>query len=47
MRPDGRLSISVSQEQAVDSYNQMFSCTTILTREDAMRLRDWLIEQLK
>lgn len=47
IRPDGRMSISVSQEQAVDCHNQMFECTTILTRDDAIKLRDWLNEHFK
>jgi hypothetical protein len=37
-----KLIVSVSDEQAVDSYNQSFTCTHTMTREQAVKLRDWL-----
>lgn len=40
------LYISVSEEQAVDSYNQMFECTLTADIEQAKQLRDWLIKIL-
>ena len=35
--------VAVSQEQAVDSYNYTFECTTHLNQKQAVELRDWLI----
>jgi hypothetical protein len=43
---DGRLAVSVAEEQAVDSYNSMFTCTHHLTRDQAVKLRDFLIANL-
>lgn len=43
----GGLYISVAQEQAVDSYNQMFECYVTLDGDAAKRLRDYLNEHLK
>ena len=40
------LTIAVTQEQAVDSYNQTFECTAYLSRQDAERLRDYLVKVL-
>lgn len=39
---DGRLTISVAEEQAVDSYNSTFNCSVTLDRAAAKRLRDYL-----
>lgn len=39
---DGGLIVSVSDEQAVDSYNLSFTCTHMMTKEQAVKLRDWL-----
>lgn len=53
--PDGELevcsgeqgvTVSVTQERAVDSYNAYFTCESVLPRAEAERLRDWLIEVL-
>lgn len=41
---DGSLSVSVSEEQAVDSYNSYFDCTITLPRAQAEKLRDMLNE---
>lgn len=41
---NGGLIVSVAQEQAVDSYNQSFECSLTMTREQAVQLRDWLIQ---
>lgn len=35
--------VSVSQEKAVDSYNQSFECDLTMTDEQAIQLRDWLL----
>jgi hypothetical protein len=43
---DHCVTISVTDEQAVDSYNQTFTCEALLPRPEAERLRDWLIEML-
>ena len=40
------VTISVTQEQAVDSYNSSLTCEAVLPRSDAERLRDWLIKVL-
>jgi len=42
----GHLLVSVSEEKAVDSYNQSFECTLTMTPEQAIQLRDWLVVQL-
>lgn len=42
----GGLSIAVSEERAMDSYNQTFECSAFLARADAERLRDYLTEVL-
>lgn len=39
---NSKLVISVAEEQAVDSYNQMFTCSAHLTNNNAVQLRDWL-----
>ncbi len=39
---DGGLAISVTEEKAVDSYNQEFTCRAKLTAEDVEKLRKWL-----
>ena len=38
----GGLSVGVSEEKAMDSYNVEFECHAFLTRDDAIRLRDYL-----
>lgn len=38
----GQLCIAVSEEQAVDSYNELFECTIHLTNAQTVMLRDWL-----
>lgn len=43
---DHGVTISVTQERAVDSYNWMFTCEALLPRVEAERLRDWLNEVL-
>lgn len=40
---DGSLAVAVSEEHAVDSYNQMFECTRHLTPDEARQLRDWMV----
>ncbi len=45
VRADGRLSVEVAQEKAVDSHNQSFTCWGTLSREQAIRLRDWLLAE--
>ncbi len=40
------LSVAVSDEKAVDSYNSTFECCAFLDREDAERLRDYLMDVL-
>lgn len=37
------VSIAVSEEKAVDSYNQTFTCTMELSREEAEKLAVFLI----
>lgn len=37
-----QLSLSVAQEQAVDSYNAEFECTVELSRSEAEELHRWL-----
>lgn len=44
---DGRVRFSVAEVQAVDSYNSSFTCSLTATREQAEKLRDWLIGALK
>lgn len=34
--------VSVSEEKAVDSYNQSFTCSLTMNRAQAVQLRDWL-----
>jgi hypothetical protein len=36
--------ISVAEEKAVDSYNASFECTLTATHDQAIQLRDWLLE---
>lgn len=40
----GGLTVAVSEEQAVDSYNDSFECSMHLSKERAERLRDRLCE---
>ena len=39
---DGTMTVSVAEEKAVDSYNESFTCTITMTKEQAVTLRDWL-----
>lgn len=39
----GGISIAVTAEQAVDSYNQDFTCTRNLTAEEAVKLAEFLL----
>ena len=41
-KDDGGLIISVSQEQAVDTRNEMFECTINLSKEQTIELKTWL-----
>lgn len=43
----GGLSIAISDEKAMDSYNQTFECAAFLNRAEAERLRDFLIQELE
>lgn len=43
---DHGVTFSVTEEKAVDSYNEMFTCKAVLPRVEAERLRDWLTEIL-
>ncbi len=36
------LTVSVSEEKAIDSYNSQFECSYILSRGEAEALYDWL-----
>ena len=36
------LIISVAEEQAMDSYNVSITCKLTATKDQAIRLRDWL-----
>lgn len=38
----GGVVVCVSEEKAVDSYNQWFECTLTMTPEQSIQLRDWL-----
>ncbi len=42
----GPIYLSIAEEQAVDSYNEHFTCSIYLTIEKAIRLRNWLDEQI-
>ena len=37
-----KLTISVSQDKAMDSYNENFECVLTATPQQAVQLRDWL-----
>lgn len=39
---DGGLTVSVSEEVAIDSYNSDIECTVYLSADEARRLRDYL-----
>ena len=41
-RENGGVTIEVSEEKAVDSYNASFTCTATLDLGQAIQLRDWL-----
>lgn len=43
---NGRIAITVADQQSVDSRNQLFECTATLTRDQAAELRDWLSAHL-
>jgi hypothetical protein len=38
------MTVSVAEEKAVDSYNQSFECSLTMTDEQAIQLRDWLLD---
>lgn len=40
---DGAISLTIEQEQAVGSYNSDVTTTATLTRQEALRLGNWLI----
>lgn len=42
----GGLSLGVAEEKAMDSYNETFECCAFLEKQDAIRLRDYLIAAL-
>lgn len=44
---DKGVSLSVSEEQAVDSYNQTFTCTMNLSPEEAEKLALFIIRSVK
>lgn len=44
---EGGIGVAVAEEQAVDSYNQSFTCHDTLDRAQAIQLRDWLIAHIK
>lgn len=41
---DGALTVSVSEERAVDGYNSYFDCSVTMPRAQAIKLRDLLNE---
>lgn len=42
------VTIAVTQEKAMDSYNETFTCSVTLSSDDAVRaLRDWLTAALE
>ena len=43
-RDDGILSISVAEEKAVDTHNEVFICCLHLKLLQAQELRDWLCD---
>lgn len=44
VKHDGNgMTVSVAEEKAVDSYNQSFECSLTMTDEQAIQLRDWLL----
>lgn len=43
---DDKVTLAITEEHAMDSYNQEFTCEAVLDRETAERLRDWLMEVL-
>ena len=43
---DDSVTISVTEEKAVDSYNATFTCSVRLPRETARTLRDFLTAEL-
>lgn len=40
---DGTVELSISDEKAVDSYNEVFTCDFEITAEQAARLGRWLL----
>lgn len=43
----GGVTVNVSEEQAVDSYNDSFTCTATLTHEQTAELLKWLTDALQ
>lgn len=44
MSIEKRLIISVAEEQAVDSYNETFTCSVVLEPNEVIQLRDMLLK---
>lgn len=44
--PNGFVSISVAEEQAVSSYNATVESRIVLTKEQTTQLHDWLTKRL-
>lgn len=44
---DDHVRFSVTEEKAMDSYNQTFTCNVNLPLDQARSLRDWLTEQIE
>jgi hypothetical protein len=42
---NGKLGVSISDEKAMDSYNETFTCDISLPVEAAKLLRDYLVEK--
>jgi len=42
----GGVTVNVSEEKAMDSYNLSFTCTMSMTREQTIKLKEWLAEHI-
>ena len=40
------VTFEITEDKAVGSYNEEFTCASCLSRSEATRLRDWLTEVL-
>lgn len=47
VRHDGGIRISVAEEHAVDSYNQSFTCSITMSRQQVRKLHKWLTKILE